>query len=501
MNLTSIGLLVLIVVLGGLIALIADRLGRTLGKKRLSLFGLRPRHTAEFLTVTAGALIPLITFLVIMAASSEVRTWIAEGPSVINKRDQLAKDVVNLNKEKETGTAQLKSVNVKLTDSENRLMGLTSDLKGAAEKLKTTNSKLASLAVQFKALTANYRRVDNEFRSTKKNLADLHQQYATLDKTYKTLNQSYATLHGQQKEVLQENLRLMADNDLVSKEVQQGKAESAAQQESIDRLKKAQASLEQDYQDATKNLAAKLTELSQAQFKADEQRALADEARKMLQSDILASRMSSIMYQHDDEVARLVIDRGLSAVQARAAVDDLLRLARMAATERGAQPSKNGLPAARLFGQDPRGKVLSVDEQESAIIDQVTNLKESALLVTYSALNAFKGESVPLSVHKYPNPLVFRGGELVAESRINGRLSEPEIIQAVTEFVQTNVNNRAHKANMIPSANEPIIQFTIPQIFDLVKQIKIENRTVRLSAYADGDTRAAGPLKLIFNFQ
>lgn len=489
----------LIVLLGGAIAYVADRLGRTLGKKRLSLLGLRPRHTAEILTVAAGALIPLITFLLIMGASSEVRTWIFEGPRIIEARDKLQRDVDEIKKEKDAGTTQLNGVKENLQTSEKKLSSLQGELKGAADKLKATNDKLSSLTSQFKMLTASYKLVAVQFKSTKLNLANLKGQYAALDKTYKTLNQSYATLHSQQKEVLQENLRLIAANDQVSKQVEQGKAESAAQQESIDRLKKAQEVLENDYQEATKNLARKITELNEAQFNADQQRALAEQARKFIQSDIAASRMSPIIYQRQDEVSRLEIDPGLSAVQARAALDDLMRLARIAATERGATPRQNGTPAVSLFPEN--GNLASPDELETAIVGQITNTKEGSVLVGYSAMNAFKGESVGLLIRRYPNPLVFRNGQLIAETRINGRLTEPELIQAISEFVQTKVNAKAHDAKMIPSANEPVIQFTIPQIFDLVKQIKIENRMVKLSVYADEDTRAAGPLKLNFHFQ
>src|SRR5437588_10392153 len=91
----SVLLVLMLVVLGGVIAYFADRLGRTLGKKRLSLMGLRPRHTAEVLTVAAGAVIPIVTFAIVMAASADVREWILHSPEYKRDRDNAIADLTS----------------------------------------------------------------------------------------------------------------------------------------------------------------------------------------------------------------------------------------------------------------------------------------------------------------------------------------------------------------------------------------------------------------------
>ena len=50
-------LIVVLVLTGGVIAFIGDRLGSKVGKKKLSLFGLRPRHTSILVTIITGILI------------------------------------------------------------------------------------------------------------------------------------------------------------------------------------------------------------------------------------------------------------------------------------------------------------------------------------------------------------------------------------------------------------------------------------------------------------
>ena len=47
----GIRLMFLLAVMGGVIAFIADKLGSKIGKKKLSVFGLRPHDTSVLLTV------------------------------------------------------------------------------------------------------------------------------------------------------------------------------------------------------------------------------------------------------------------------------------------------------------------------------------------------------------------------------------------------------------------------------------------------------------------
>lgn len=67
-------LIVVLVLTGGVIAFIGDRLGSKVGKKKLSLFGLRPRHTSILVTIITGILITTVTFGILAIASKDVRT-------------------------------------------------------------------------------------------------------------------------------------------------------------------------------------------------------------------------------------------------------------------------------------------------------------------------------------------------------------------------------------------------------------------------------------------
>lgn len=70
----GIGTVLFIVVLAGIIAYIGDRVGHQVGRKRLTLFNIRPRHTSTIIAVATGMIIALIVTLGAIFASNQVQT-------------------------------------------------------------------------------------------------------------------------------------------------------------------------------------------------------------------------------------------------------------------------------------------------------------------------------------------------------------------------------------------------------------------------------------------
>lgn len=62
-----------IVLVSGLIAYVGDLVGRKMGRKRLTLMGLRPRHTAIVISVAVGMLIALLTLVSLLAINRSIR--------------------------------------------------------------------------------------------------------------------------------------------------------------------------------------------------------------------------------------------------------------------------------------------------------------------------------------------------------------------------------------------------------------------------------------------
>jgi uncharacterized protein (DUF3084 family) len=71
-------LILALLVLGGVLSTLGDRLGSKVGKARLSLLGLRPRSTAVLITVLTGSLISAISLGLMLLVSDRLRTGLFE---------------------------------------------------------------------------------------------------------------------------------------------------------------------------------------------------------------------------------------------------------------------------------------------------------------------------------------------------------------------------------------------------------------------------------------
>ena len=72
-TLGGIAAIVVIVLVAGLIAYIGDRVGHQVGRKRMTLFGLRPKYTSTIVAVATGMMIALVATIVTLSTSPYAR--------------------------------------------------------------------------------------------------------------------------------------------------------------------------------------------------------------------------------------------------------------------------------------------------------------------------------------------------------------------------------------------------------------------------------------------
>jgi uncharacterized protein (DUF3084 family) len=82
-----------LVALSGAIALVGNAVGRGIGRRRLSLFGLRPRYTAQLVTVVTGMLITLTTLGVVLLLSAEARVALFRLNEVLQETHRLEEEI------------------------------------------------------------------------------------------------------------------------------------------------------------------------------------------------------------------------------------------------------------------------------------------------------------------------------------------------------------------------------------------------------------------------
>lgn len=68
------GNVLIILIIAGAVAYVGDRVGHQVGRRRLTLFGIRPRYTSTIIAVATGVVIALVVTLVAIFASQQVKT-------------------------------------------------------------------------------------------------------------------------------------------------------------------------------------------------------------------------------------------------------------------------------------------------------------------------------------------------------------------------------------------------------------------------------------------
>jgi uncharacterized protein (DUF3084 family) len=510
LDLLPIFFLLLFVLLGGIIAVVADNVGRKLGKKRLQFWGLRPKHTAMLGTFLMGVLISIFTIFLVTVFSSDVRTWIIEGRRAVAQRN--------------TALAELKGVRDELGQQGVRIEQLDKEIRGkvreVTEQRKTLtalNDKITKLQTAAKLANQTIDKLDRERANTQRELTSRQNQLSQLQHRLVEVQtslklaqqqtkeqQALAQIAGQQKEETDRaNLRLNVENAELEKNIGNLQAD-------IKRLSNDQRELEEARDVAKKDLEAAQRELStyQARLSTTQQELQLLQQQAMLAQNFYEqitgqARTAPIIYQLGDEVARLPLEGASSVTQAEDSVTTLLRAARVNAGARGAKARDDFPEAGIIDHRDPLTQdLISATQIQRQIVQQIAGTRGPLVLIATASVNTFRGEPVSLELQVVPNPVVYTKGQMIAESVIDGLKDEVVIFNQLEELLSNKVRQRAQKDKMIPKlGTDQFGEVTPADILNVMSRVKAAGRTIRVQAIAASDTRAADPLKLEFRLR
>lgn len=91
---------IILMIVSGVIAYIGDLLGTYVGKRRLTIFGLRPRFTALIVAITTGILITVLTLAVAATLSEDVKIALFSVNQLMEEKKNLEKATAVLKVEK-----------------------------------------------------------------------------------------------------------------------------------------------------------------------------------------------------------------------------------------------------------------------------------------------------------------------------------------------------------------------------------------------------------------
>ncbi len=231
-------LVLAILVLGGVIATVGDRLGTRVGKARLSLFNLRPRNTAVVVTVITGTVISATTLGILILADSQLRTGLfelgkiqsdlatsrkeleeatVEKDQVRRQLDQVKTEQLRLERDKTRTQRQLSTVSkqaTKLRTEINRLQTSRQQLIQQREQLIATSQKEISRRNQ--AITQLQLRSDVEIAKRNQEIARRQQQLRTLEQEQQELETQLAILRQGVRDFRQNPIAIFRGQTLAS---------------------------------------------------------------------------------------------------------------------------------------------------------------------------------------------------------------------------------------------------------------------------------------------
>jgi uncharacterized protein (DUF3084 family) len=186
----------IILILSAVVAYIADKLGKKAGKKRLSIFGLRPKYTATFMSVSSGILIAAITIVIMLSLSQNARIALfglqslkEEISALTKERNNLAQEKNRLLEEYSKSSVELKNLKFDLNNVNKEKQKLILDTINLKKENQLALSHIKEMEYQKSLLDEKIASLNSEKESL---LNDISSSRALLDKL-KTSIQSLRT--------------------------------------------------------------------------------------------------------------------------------------------------------------------------------------------------------------------------------------------------------------------------------------------------------------------
>jgi len=179
-GLSGVLLIVALVIVSGIIAYVGDIVGRRMGRRRLSLLGMRPRHTAVVVSVVAGMLITVMTLAVAMAVSKDVKDGFLRVKQMRRTQVELSRQLEALNQDMAKLDREHEKAQNELNQKKRQLDEARHTLSQARDELRQTRKELSSASSSLKRAEEAFQRVALSATSLARKKTELQRDIETL---------------------------------------------------------------------------------------------------------------------------------------------------------------------------------------------------------------------------------------------------------------------------------------------------------------------------------
>lgn len=185
----GIRLMILLAIMGGAIAYIADKLGSKIGKKRLTVFSLRPHDTSVLLTVLSGVLISLCSVLILAVSSNSARTALFGMEKLQNEIRTLQADRETALKEYESLQDTLRSKNEEIAALDKKIRDADAARLKSEESLQVARTGLEAARIQYETTQGELVAAQSEVKGLQAARDSLNEEITKLQERTKLLHE------------------------------------------------------------------------------------------------------------------------------------------------------------------------------------------------------------------------------------------------------------------------------------------------------------------------
>ncbi|MBE9223743.1 DUF3084 domain-containing protein [Cyanobacterium stanieri LEGE 03274] len=458
-----------VLILGGLIAALGDRIGTKVGKARLRLFNLRPKQTAIVVSIVTGISISASTLGILFALSASLRQGIFQLDEILNRRREVEEELAQVTEEKSRVEEDLQEAQERQQEARDVLLNTEAELSQTQELLDEIYEQTQSLTAEVEAI---------------------EQERATLLEEKNNIEQQSLTLQREIREKDQElNLRL--------DEINEQEQILALQSTTLQELQKQQQDLRAEIQfrdQQISNLDSAIAQRDQTLTEKEELLSRLERDRKFFEREIQVLEQYYRTYQ-DLRERPIALVRGQLITITLVRVEDNTNLEEL--IDGVLNEANRG--AMRILGYGEEFANQRFVQISTAQVEQIRNQlseKGEYLIQILAAGNYVQGEeTVRIFTDVSPNQKVYEKDEIIALSAIESNDISNNNIQEKLDFLLSVTQFRARQQGVL--GRIVIGDGQLISLVNFIQELEGSNQGVdEIRAVASNTTYSSGPLQV-----
>ena len=527
----------LLIPLAGFIAWAGDRIGHKTGKRRQSLLGLRPRHTAMIFTIGSGMAIALVSFGLFYALSQTFRVVVRDGA-------ELYRHNIQLKSENNHQAVLLQSTRELATRAQQETQRYNQE-RAAAEKSRNVILKELQLAEKRAAeAQQNYEKANSgrelalkDFNSAKTLLDEVQGELKTnvvriqeAQKRLRIASEKVKTAQLKASQAEDQYQTAIKDRNNARADVVAARQETQKVTQNALRILKDQASeLNGQITRVTNRLEDQNKTLDELKTKTEQQRSELDSLNTQLAqrrseyNQLVAAtdalRRRQITFQVGEEVGRVSLRGGYNTWRLQGMLRAFLGNAAKKAERRGAAKGSEDravdIATNGVFANGDPVSISGKQDEDNAIraaAEVIRKLNQEVVVLAVARTNAVVGEPVAVDLRIFRNPVVLFEGQKISEGVVRSDGTRQEVADALAMYMSREVHIKLMGAGMLPvsrggettgdlnTGGMSSDEFTLngEDWLKLVEDVRRAGSAAKVQVFAARDMRAGDPVALKF---